>query len=294
MRCGAIYKISNVGENMINQKIIDEALEFYEINPKYKEKSYKTLEDINRNSIFIESFNKVFKMLYKDEFSNIKKLWEIKDKNTFFVKSINPFITNLIILSGYEIHKNNMKKYKLNKYQIDIHKKRVKECFENDLITRDINGIRISQMLWAVYFIRLRIIEIGNLQFEYEDDKTIKIHIPRNTDFRINKVKESIKKSKIRIKEIYNIDNFIYKCNSWLLSNQIHNIVDNNSNISKFYDIFKVSDGDNCISDILNFVYNLDVCDNYLNLEEKTSLQKIIKQELLNGNIFYLGMGILK
>ena len=279
---------------MINKKIIDEAFEFYEIDTKYKEKSYETLEDINRNEIFIKSFNKNFKMLYEDEFSKIKKLWEIKDKNKFFVKSINPFITNLIILSGYELHKNNMTKYKLNEYQIDIHKKRVKECFENDLITKDISGIRISQMLWAVYFIRLRIIEIGNLQFEYEDDRTIKIHIPRNTDLRIDKVKESIENSKIKIKQVYNIDNYIYKCNSWILSNQIHNIIDSDSNISKFYNIFKVYDGENCISDILNFVYNIETCDNYLNLEEKTTLQKIIKQELLKSNTFFLGMGILK
>lgn len=280
---------------MINKKIIDEAFEFYKISSKYKEKSYKTLEDINRNSIFIESFDKVYKMLYEDEFSNIKKLWKIKDKNIFFEKSINPFITNLVILSGYEIHKNNMKKYELDNYQIGVHKKRVKECFENDLINKDINGIRISQMLWAVYFIRLRIIEIGNLQFEYEDNKTIKIHIPRNTDFRIEKINESIENSKIKIKEVYNIDNYTYKCNSWLLSNQIHNIIDSHANISKFYTLFdEVVDGENCISDILNFVYNLDTCDNYLNLDEKTTLQKIIKQELLKENIFYLGMGTLK
>lgn len=287
-------KTINVGESMINKEIVDEAFEFYEIDAKYKEKSYETLEEISKNKSFTESFNKAFKMLYKDEFSNIKDLWNIKDKNIFFCDSINPFITNLMILSGYKIHKNNMKKYMLDDEQINIHKKRVKECFENDLIIRDVNSIRISQMLWATYFIRLRIIEIGSLQFEYENDKTIKIHIPKNTDFRISKVKESIEESKIRIKEIYNMDNFIYRCNSWLLSNQLHNIIDNNSNISKFYNLFNVSNGDNCISDILNFVYNLDACDNYLNLEENTTLQRIIKQELIKENIFYLGMGILK
>lgn len=280
--------------NMINQKIVDEAFEFYEIDTKYKEKSYETLEEISKNKNFIKSFNKAFKILYEDEFSNIKNLWKIKDKNIFFCDSINPFITNLMIISGYKVHKSNMKEYMLDDEQINIHKKRVKECFESDLIKRDTSGVRISQMLWAVYFIRLRIIEIGSLQFEYENEKTIKIHIPKNTDFRISKIKESIEESKIRIKEIYNIDNFIYRCNSWLLSNQLHNIIDNNSNISKFYNLFNVSNGDNCISDILNFVYNLDACDNYLNLKENTTLQRIIKKELLKGNKFYLGLGILK
>lgn len=58
--------------------------------------------------------------------------------------------------------------------------------------------------------------------------------------------------------------------------------------------MFEVKDGEDCINDILNFVYNTDDCNDYLNLEENTSLQKLIKQELLNGNKFYLGNGILK
>lgn len=32
-------------------------------------------------------------------------------------------------------------------------------------------------MLWAPYFIRVRIIEIGSLQFGYKNNKTIKIQI---------------------------------------------------------------------------------------------------------------------
>lgn len=279
---------------MINKEIIDESFDFYEIDNKYKEKCYNIVNDICKNDVFKKSFENMYKILYEDDFEKIKKIWNEKDINVLFGDSIDPFITNLIILSGYKIHQSNMKKYGLDNNQIAIHKRRVKECFENDLINRQCNGVRISQMLWAAYFIRTRIIEIGSLQFEYEKNMTIKIHIPRNTNLDIIKVKESIDNSKIEINKIYGINNFTYICNSWLLSNQLNNLINKNTNISRFYDLFEVKDGGDCINDILNFVYNIDDCNNYLNLEENTSLQKIIKQELLNGNKFYLGNGILK
>ena len=58
-------------------------------------------------------------------------------------------------------------------------------------------------------------------------------------------------------------------------------------------DLFDVIDGEDCIKDILNFVYNIDKCDNYNLLQENTMLQKLIKKKLMNGNKFYLGLGIL-
>ena len=251
---------------MINKKIIDESFHFYEIDNKYKEKCYNTVNDICRNDVFSKSFENMYKILYEDDFEKIKKLWNEKDINMLFGESINPFITNVMILAGYKIHQSNMEKYGLDNNQVAIHKKRVKECFENDLVNRQRSGVRISQMLWATYFIRTRIIEIGSLQFEYENNKTIKIHIPKNTNLDIMKVKESINNSKIEINKIYEINNFTYICNSWLISNQLNNLISKNTNISKFYDLFEVKDGEDCINDILNFVYNLDYCNNFLNI----------------------------
>lgn len=222
---------------MISKEKIDEAFEFYNIDKSYKEKCYRCAEEINRNEYHKKSFKDVYETLYCSDFSKIKGLWEIKDINELFGNNINPFVTNLMIMLGYEFHKSNIKKYKLEIEQMNIHKKRIKECFENDLIYRKYNGIRISQMLWAVYFIRARIIEIGRLQYEYEDTK---------------------------------------------------------NNISNFHDLFVVSDGENCINDIINFVYGINECNDYKTLSEETTLQKKIKNKLLSEEKFYLGLGILK
>ena len=149
-------------------------------------------------------------------------------------------------------------------------------------------------MLWAIYFIRAKIVEIGSLQFEYDSDSVVKIHIPKNTDLNILSVKESIRKANVEIKQIYAINNFKYICNSWLLSKQIYEIIDRNSNISNFYNLFDIHEGEECTKDILNFVYGVDQCKDYSLLPENTSLQRNVKKQLLNGKNFYLGLGVLR
>ncbi len=283
---------------MIVYRKIDEAFDFYNIDNTYKKICYDCAEEINNSDTYTEAFNKVYKRLYYNDFSDIRELWNIKNINELFTSNVNPFITNVMILLGYEFHLYNIKKYNLDEQQIIIHKKRVKECFENDLVNRGYKGVRISQMLWAIYFIRLKIIEIGRLQYEYfikDDNKpVIKIHIPRGKKLDIVSVLKSIDNSKKEILKIFKVSNCEYICNSWLLSNQIHELLDEDTNIYKFQELFNVNDGDNCIKDILNFVYEIENCEDYLLLPEKTLLQRIIKEELLKGKGFYLGLGVLK
>ena len=45
-----------------------------------------------------------------------------------------------------------------------------------------------------------------------------------------------------------------YRCDSWVLSNQINNIIGANSNIAKFYNLFEEKDG----LDAANYIKNID------------------------------------
>ncbi|MDD6223801.1 MAG: hypothetical protein PUB18_02245 [bacterium] len=284
-------------DRMINIEELDKGFDYYNLNYKYKYRCYKCLKEISKNDKFISSFKKVFKQLNYDDFNSLNKCWNIKNIDEMFCENIDPFVTNLLIILSYNNHEKNMKKNKLNDKQVLIHKKRVKECFENDLIKRKYNSIRISQMLWAIYFIRVKIIEIGRLQYEYFEDEgkqLIKIHIPSGEILAYDKVLDSLKKSGGEIKKIFNINDVDYVCNSWLLSNEVNNIISINCNINKFYKLFNVIEGEECIDDILNFVYSLTECNDYGILSEETSLQKNIKEQLINGVTFKLGKGVLK
>ena len=236
----------------------------------------------------------IYEILYTDETGKFKELWNEKDINILFGQKVNPFITNVLLLLGYEYHKENIKKYKFDDEQIQIQKQRVRECLLNDIVNKHYDGIRISQMLWGTYFINGLLLENGRLQFEPTNNSKIKIHIPEGKKLIIDDVKESLKNSKILLKKYYNIENPKYICESWLLSKEISIMLDEKSNIKKFQELFEIQSSKNGINDVLNFVFNLKKCDNYHQLPETTRLQKSIKEFLINNGTIYEGYGELK
>ena len=283
---------------LIEKENIEKALIFYNINIKdYKDKCYKCLDDINKNKELKTKLYNVLKLLYGNESEQLELFWKESDLNRFLGESYNKFIHNIILLSGYKIHEKNMSKYNFDTYQVLVHKNRVRECLTNDIYNRKLKGIRLSQTLWGIYFINIRLIEVGRLQYEYCNNKKgkyIKIHIPKGDKLLYNEVLNSIKNSKKEIKKYFKIENYEYYCESWLLSKDITKLLDGNSNIAKFQQLFDITEGKNAIRDILNFVYDLQQIDSYYDLPEETSLQSKIKDLLINGKEIHIGIGKLK
>ena len=283
---------------LIKKEDLEIALEFYNINIKdYKNKCYKCLDNINENSDLKNKINYVLKLLYSNESEQLKLLWNESDLSRFLGESYNKFIHNIILLSGYKIHEENMSKYNFDTYQVLVHKNRVRECLTNDIYNRKLEGIRLSQTLWGLYFINIRLIEVGRLQYEYCNNKKgkyIKIHIPKGDKLLYNEVLNSIKNSKKEIKKYFKIENYEYYCESWLLSKEITKLLDSNSNIAKFQQLFDIIEGKDAIKDILNFVYGLQQIASYYDLPEETSLQSKIKDILINGKEIHIGIGKLK
>lgn len=289
---------------LITKGIIDDALKFYSISDdEYKMKCYKCVDEINQNSDYQEIVSNVYNILFLDKDDNIRKLWSIKNLKELFEDINNPFITNVLLLSGYDVHKRNMNKYALDSKQIKIHKKRVRESLLNDIIIRNYDGIRISQMLWGAYFINIRIIEVGRLQYEFikfnplrenEYKECIKIHILSGEKLLEQEVKKSIIDSRKEIKKYFNLENADYYCSSWLLSPAINKVLDKTSNIAKFYNMFNIIEEKDGLEDILNFVFNVRECNNYTELKASTSLQIKLKEMLLRNKKLTKGVGILK
>lgn len=282
---------------LIKNKEIDNGFLYYNLDEKYLNHCYLCASTINNNELLSASFSKMYNLLNYEDFSKIVPYWEIKDISKVFCDNMIPFVTNLLIVLGYKAHQDNMIRKKLDAEQISIHKKRVRECFLNDLKT-GLMSARTSQMLWAYYFIRVKIVEIGRLQYEYfkeENNASIKIHIPVNGKLNYNNVILSLKESKNYLKKLFNIDDDIdYICDSWLLSREVYNILSPNSNIKKFYNLFNVSPLSNCLEDILKYVYQCYECNDFSKLSEDTTLQREIKRMLISGVHFHSGRGILK
>lgn len=283
---------------LIEKENIEKALIFYNINIKdYKDKCYKCLDDINKNKELKTKLYNVLKLLYGNESEQLELFWKESDLNRFLGESYDKFIHNIILLSGYKIHEKNMSKYNFDTYQVLVHKNRVRECLTNDIYNRKLEEIRLSQLVWGIYFIKIKLIEVGRLQYEYCNNKKgkyIKIHIPKGDKLLYNEVLDSIKNSKKEIKKYFKIENYEYYCESWLLSKEITKLLENNSNIAKFQQLFDITEGKDAIKDILNFVFDLQQIDSYYDLPEGTSLQSKIKDLLINEKEIHIGIGKLK
>ncbi len=283
---------------LIKKEDLEIALEFYNINIEdYKNKCYKCLDEIDKNSELKNKINYVLKLVYSNESKQLELLWNENDFSKFFGETYNKFIHNIILLSGYKIHEENMNKYNFDKYQVLSHKNRVRECLTNDIYNRKLEEIRLSQLVWGIYFIKIKLIEVGRLQYEYCNNKKgkyIKIHIPKGDKLLYNEVLDSIKNSKKEIKKYFEIENYEYYCESWLLSKEITKLLDSNSNIAKFQQLFDITEGKDAIKDILNFVFDLQQIDSYYDLPEGTSLQSKIKDLLINEKEIHIGIGKLK
>lgn len=273
---------------------IDKALKYYEIeDAEYKNKCYECVKNINHMKKLNSKVEEIYNILYKEETTKIDNFWKMQNRSELFGEDTNPFITNVLVLLGYKIHENNMNLKKYTDNEKVLYKNRVRETLTNDIFMRKLEGIRISQMLWATYFIRTRLIEVGRLQ--YGNSKgTIHIHIPAGNKLEIGAVIDSIQKSKKEIQKYFQIENPEYECSSWLLSKQLNSMIDSNTNIAKFYNLFEVKDGEDATKDILNFVFQVEKCEDYSTLEESTSLQRLIKRRLLLNNKFKMGIGKLK
>lgn len=60
---------------MIDKDIIDEALNFYNIDLQYRDKYYNCTEEINKKEKLSLAFSNLYKELYIEEFTKIKGLW---------------------------------------------------------------------------------------------------------------------------------------------------------------------------------------------------------------------------
>lgn len=285
----------------MQEKII-EALHFYGIkDEEYQKRCLEVVSDINDNKMLQNKVEELFYKLYDRNKEGLSKLWKMKKVSELF-GDCNLFITSVMILLGYDIHKKNMSKYNLSDEQKNIHIKRVKDALLDDIYKRGYESVRISQMLWASYFINLRIIEVGSLQYELvsenpitkEKEDCIKMHVPKGASLKEEEVLSSIRKSVYEIEKYFNIKDINYYIESWLLSSEVLSLLDNNSNILKFSKLFYIKSGKECTRDILDFVFNDVYAKDYNLLVCKTSLQTKLKRLLVNKKEIHIGIGKLK
>lgn len=280
----------------ITKEDILNSLKLYDITDMtYKMRCLECIDKINSSISIKQKVSTMLDKVYIDTPKDLRDKYKKCTKEEMFEESMPDFITNVILLLGYKIHIKNMEK--MTTLQRNISIKRISQCLKSN----NLEEISISQMLWGVYIVIGRIIDVGRLQYERcffnpltkEMEDVVKIHIPKGEKLEYSEVINSLKESRYYINKYFNLDKYTYYCISWILSNKVLSIVDKNSNIAKFNKLFKVVLVVDGTCDILHFVFNTRDND-YSKLEENTTLQRGLKQKLLNGEKIDKGIGILK
>ena len=300
-----IPDISGIKKNMENdfsdwlQYInFEEAINFYglsshkkfmELFVPYLELYYKNV-DLQRSAFVVSNYL----------FDSNKYNW-----NRNFNRNVEDMFAAVVLLSGYKQHIANMQRLNFDNVQIEKHKHRIYECCTIGLDTYGLSYMQDSQLKWGNIFVNAHIYEIGRLQFEvnkYEyniedfdmkDEFCVDVHIPRGGKLDNSLVEESLIAAQNILPKIYKELQqkpkfFLF---SWLLSKEVNDLLPEDSNIKMFSKRFKIIK--NCISSSLNHFlfdkYDWDI----KNFPENTSLQKIVKQKLLEGEKFYDAIGML-
>ncbi|MEG0229775.1 MAG: acyltransferase domain-containing protein [Oscillospiraceae bacterium] len=156
---------------------------------------------------------------------------------------------------------------------------------------------------WTSRQIAMTLFRLGELEYEmynYEGENAISIHIPSNCILKQEKLRESYFLAKDFFAKFYpDFANARMFCHSWLLSPNLKELLNAQSNIVKFSNNFDIIKTDNDSTDFLAWVFkteNIDIKnkEQIKQLPQTTTLQKNIKEFILDDKIFYNGLGFLK
>lgn len=162
----------------------------------------------------------------------------------------------------------------------------------------------IYELLWIGQTIKLEVFRLGRLQYEkmvikkdLGQARTIKsgtdiinLHIPEGEKLDRQSCLESLSK----VKSFYGMeDNPIIICDSWLLSPKLREVLDKESNIIKFQELFYLIDWRFEYPQAEERIFK-DIMDNKEDYPEDTSLQRKAKAYYLRGEDFGVGLGVIK
>lgn len=142
------------------------------------------------------------------------------------------------------------------------------------------------RFVWGWWFPRqlsLKEFRIGALEYEYSQEGCIYVHIPSDADLSPQSVFNSISRFKDFNRQYFpEHQGREIRCQSWLLSLELKNVLTENSNILAFQKLFDVVETDYESMAVLDWVFpGFDKVSE--ELPEETSLQKNMKKHLLGG-----------
>jgi len=155
---------------------------------------------------------------------------------------------------------------------------------------------------WTTRQISGKLFRIGELEYELleeNDNKTVSLHIPSDAHLEGGQLNDSVSQAQAFFNQYFPAwGNAPMHCESWLLSPQLKQLLQENSRILRFQQGFDISEAaDDALEAILQWVYCLTPSMQknaaLKALPETTSLQRAMKAYLLSGGTVHSGFGPL-
>lgn len=123
------------------------------------------------------------------------------------------------------------------------------------------------------------------------------IHIPVNADLSLSCVYQSLKKSQDEIRKAFPVlknRQIVYTCHSWMLSPQLSGLLNADTKIVQFKNLFTPLPCTDGAGDFLKFVFKKPkTWTDWATLPEDTTLRRAVKKHLMAGKALHCGKGVM-
>lgn len=151
---------------------------------------------------------------------------------------------------------------------------------------------------WSYRQISMGLFRIGALEYEfeeYEEEKVISLHIPSDADLSPACVDDSLARAKAFFRNFYpEYSCCRYICDSWLLSPVLASLLPKSSRILAFQQRFELLKSDTENKEFIEWLFQSPQNTPYADLPEDTSLQRSVRQLLLDGGCIGTALGIMR
>jgi hypothetical protein len=160
-------------------------------------------------------------------------------------------------------------------------------------------GLYLGELSWLANHLSMRLFRLGRLQFCMGQDKdrgnVIEIHIPEGAPLDPVECRTSIEQAKTFFAEFFPEFEYAYfSCHSWLLDSTVGEYLGENSNITKFRNLFEITREDDSYA-LLRYGFTWDT--NIRNLSTRVSRSAFaewVKKSALGGKVFHESMGYIQ
>ena len=160
-------------------------------------------------------------------------------------------------------------------------------------------GLYLGELSWLTGHLSMRLFRLGRLQFCMGKDKdgknVVEIHIPEGAPLDPVECRASIDRAKdFFAKHFPEFEYQYFTCHSWLLDSTLKELLNENSNIIKFQNLFDITEQDESYA-LLGYVFTWDTT--LLNIRNAlctSDFAQRVKKYVLSGKKFHEGLGYIK